>query len=612
MGRLTVEPAAKADGQMGEFVEVFARRVEAMPPGQCPVGMMLGQLQASMAQTCGKCTPCAQGMPKIAALLRDVAEFRATEATVGEIRAKATLLRDTADCAVGWQAGQMVLEGLDAFADEFASHVEAGTCAPGTRQTVPCVTLCPAHVNVPAYIALAEEGRIAEAVKMIRKDNPFPTACALVCEHPCEERCRRTMVDAPVNIRGIKKYIVDTVAADTVETPAPLPSTGKRVAVVGAGPSGLTCAYFLALMGHEVVVHEARKKLGGMMRYGIPAYRFPRERLDEDIRAILGAGSIEVKTECAVDAAEMAKLAGWYDAVYVAIGAQGGKTLALEGADAEGVMSAVDLLGVIGDGEHPDFTGKKVVVIGGGNVAMDCARTSVRLGAESVTVAYRRRLEDMTALPAEVESAIAEGVEMMCLQAPERIEVDAEGRAAALVCQPQRIGAVKRGRPAPVAADKPELRLEADIVLIAVGQAIESAPFEEYGMEADRTYFVADQYLRAMGQEGVFVGGDCQWGPKTVIMAIAAGKTAAANIDHELGFPHELDCGAAVPPARPNDRTAYGRVQVAERPACERKHDFEGVEVPMTDEEAAQECCRCLRCDVYGIGALTGRGLEAW
>lgn len=146
-------------------------------------------------------------------------------------------------------------------------------------------------MNVPAYIALAEEGRIAEAVKMIRKDNPFPTACALVCEHPCEERCRRTMVDAPVNIRGIKKYIVDTVAADTVETPVPLPSTGKRVAVVGAGPSGLTCAYFLALMGHEVVVYEARKKLGGMMRYGIPAYRFPRERLDEDIRAILGAGS---------------------------------------------------------------------------------------------------------------------------------------------------------------------------------------------------------------------------------------------------------------------------------------------------------------------------------
>lgn len=238
MGRLTVEVAARADARTGEFVEAFARRVEAMPPGQCPVGLMLGQLQASAAQTCGKCTPCAQGMPKLAALLGDVAAFRATAATVDEIRDAATLLRDTADCAVGWQAGAMVLAGLDAFADEFASHVEAGACAPGTRQTVPCVTRCPAHVNVPAYIALAEEGRLAEAVKMIRKDNPFPTACALVCEHPCEERCRRTMVDAPVNIRGIKKYIVDTVAADTVETPAPLPATGKRVAVVVPAPRG--------------------------------------------------------------------------------------------------------------------------------------------------------------------------------------------------------------------------------------------------------------------------------------------------------------------------------------------------------------------------------------
>ncbi|WP_418980058.1 NAD(P)-binding protein [Adlercreutzia equolifaciens] len=612
MGRLTVEAAARADARTGEFVEAFARRVEAMPPGQCPVGLMLGQLQASAAQTCGKCTPCAQGMPKLEALLREVAQFRATAATLDEVRVAATLLRDTADCAVGWQAGAMVLAGLDAFADEFASHVEVGMCAPGTRQTVPCVTLCPAHVNVPAYIALAEEGRLAEAVKMIRKDNPFPTACALVCEHPCEERCRRTMVDAPVNIRGIKKYIVDTVAADTVETPAPLAPTGKRVAVVGAGPSGLTCAYFLGLMGHSVTVFERRSRLGGMMRYGIPAYRLPRERLDEDIRAVLGAGDIEVRTGCDIQTDKMRSLVDEFDAVYVAVGAQGGKTLPIEGADAAGVMSAVDVLEAIGDEQYPDFTGKNVVVIGGGNVAMDCARTAVRAGAASVTVAYRRRLEDMTALPSEVEAAMMEGVEMRCLQAPARIEANGEGQVTALICQPQRIGAVRGERPAPVPADKPEVRLAADLVIIAVGQAIECAPFEEFGMQHDRTFLRADDELRAPGFDTVFVGGDCQWGPKTVIMAIAAGKTAAANIDELLGFHHTLDCGATVPPARPNDRTAYGRVQVAERPACERKHDFEGVEVPMTDEEAAQECRRCLRCDVYGIGALTGRGLEAW
>ena len=612
MGRLTVEAAARADARTGEFVEAFARRVEAMPPGQCPVGLMLGQLQASAAQTCGKCTPCAQGMPKLEALLREVAQFRATAATLDEVRVAATLLRDTADCAVGWQAGAMVLAGLDAFADEFASHVEVGMCAPGTRQTVPCVTLCPAHVNVPAYIALAEEGRLAEAVKMIRKDNPFPTACALVCEHPCEERCRRTMVDAPVNIRGIKKYIVDTVAADTVETPAPLAPTGKRVAVVGAGPSGLTCAYFLGLMGHSVTVFERRSCLGGMMRYGIPAYRLPRERLDEDIRAVLGAGDIEVRTGCDIQTDKMRSLVDEFDAVYVAVGAQGGKTLPIEGADAAGVMSAVDVLEAIGDEQYPDFTGKNVVVIGGGNVAMDCARTAVRAGAASVTVAYRRRLEDMTALPSEVEAAMMEGVEMRCLQAPARIEANGEGQVTALICQPQRIGAVRGGRPAPVPADKPEVRLAADLVIIAVGQAIECVPFEEFGMQHDRTYLCADACLQAPGFDTVFVGGDCQWGPKTVIMAIAAGKTAAANIDELLGFHHKLDCGAAVPPAHPNDRTAYGRVQVAERPACERKHDFEGVEVPMTDEEAAQECRRCLRCDAYGIGALTGRGLEAW
>ena len=612
MGKLSIGSYVDANKRMNGLLEPYMRRVESMPPGTCPIAVQQSLLQTCAAQTCGKCTPCREGIPRILDDMEALLNFDAGPAVIADMRKRAKLLRDTADCAIGYNAGTLVLEGLDAFEAEYASHVERGVCADETEQTVPCVTLCPAHVNVPAYIALVQEGDCAGAIKMIRKDNPFPTACALVCEHPCEERCRRTLVDAPLNIRGIKKFAVDTIAADQVATPERAASTGKKVAVIGGGPSGMTCAYFSALMGHDVTVFEGRKKLGGMMRYGIPAYRFPRERLDEDIRAILGVGGIEVEYEHAVDAAEMARIAGEYDAVYVAIGAQGGKTLALDGADAEGVMSAVELLGAIGDGDYPDFTGKKVAVIGGGNVAMDCARTSVRAGAEEVTVAYRRRLEDMTALDAEIESAIAEGIEMMCLQAPVRIEKDAEGNACALVCQPQYISAVKRGRPAPANADKPEVRIDADIVLIAVGQDIQSAPFEEFGMEADRTYFVADEYLAAKGFDNVYVGGDCQWGPKTVIMAIAAGKTAARNIDTMLGFDHQIDFGIEVPPARFNDRTAYGRVQVAERPARERKNDFDYVECPVSAEEAAQECGRCLRCDVFGIGALTGRGLEQW
>lgn len=604
MARLSVAPRAKDDSKFATFLDEYERRVEATPPGMCAVAMQLDLLRAGGCQTCGKCVPCREGIAHIETLLEEVLAFDAEPDVLGEIRAQATVVRDTADCAIGWHAAEVLLAGLNTFKEEFESHVKQGQCREGVAQTVPCETLCPAHVNVPAYIALAGLGDYAGAIGMVRKDNPFPTACAFVCEHPCEKRCRRTLIDAPINIRGIKKFAVDQLAADQVPTPAPAAPTGKKVAIVGGGPSGLTCAYFCALMGHEVHVLEMRKQLGGMMRYGIPAYRFPRERLDEDIRAIVSAGNVTVHTECRIDAEGMRRLSEEYDAVYVAIGAQGGKTLKLDGADAEGVMSAVDLLTKIGDDEYPDFTGKNVVVVGGGNVAMDCARTSVRAGAASVTVAYRRRLEDMTALRAEIDSAMQEGVEMMTLQAPDHIKVE-NGQAVALYTQPQFIGPVKRGRPAPQKADKPPVRVPADVVLIAVGQDIESAPFEEAGMQADRTYFEADDGLKSVGSlDNVFVGGDCQVGPKTVIIAIGAGKVAARNIDDFLGFNHELDCGVEVPPAAANWRQPCGRVNIVERPARERKGDFDAVEVEMSAEEAFQEARRCLRCDHFGCGVL--------
>ena len=604
MARLSVAPRAKDDSKFTTFLDEYERRVEATPPGMCAVAMQLDLLRAGGCQTCGKCVPCREGIAHIETLLEEVLAFDAEPDVLDEIRAQATVVRDTADCAIGWHAAEVLLAGLNTFKEEFESHVKQGQCREGVAQTVPCETLCPAHVNVPAYIALAGSGDYAGAIGMVRKDNPFPTACAFVCEHPCEDRCRRTLIDAPINIRGIKKFAVDQLAADKVPTPAPAAPTGKKIAIVGGGPSGLTCAYFCALMGHEVHVLEMRKQLGGMMRYGIPAYRFPRERLDEDIRAIVSAGNVTVHTECRIDAEGMRRLSEEYDAVYVAIGAQGGKTLKLEGADAEGVMSAVDLLTKIGDDEYPDFTGKNVVVVGGGNVAMDCARTSVRAGAASVTVAYRRRLKDMTALRAEIDSAMQEGVEMMTLQAPDHIEVE-NGQAVALYTQPQFIGPVKCGRPAPQKADKPPVRVPADVVLIAVGQDIESAPFEEAGMQADRTYFEADDGLKSVGSlDDVFVGGDCQVGPKTVIIAIGAGKVAARNIDDYLGFNHELDCGVEVPPAAANWRQPCGRVNIVERPARERKGDFDAVEVEMSAEEAFQEARRCLRCDHFGCGVL--------
>ncbi len=604
--RLSVAPRAHADAKIGGYIDEYTRRVVATPAGMCPLSMQLTMLQTGAAQTCGKCVPCRDGLPRLASLLESVVNCQADEGTLVAMRTLAEMIRDTSDCAIGYTAADAVLRGLDEFADEYRVHVGEHACGIDVGQTVPCETMCPAHVDVPAYIALVAEGDCAGAVNMIRKDNPFPTACAFVCEHPCENRCRRTLIDAPLNIRGIKKFAVDSVHADTVAVPARSSETGRSIAVVGGGPSGLTCAYFLALMGHKVELFEMHKQLGGMLRYGIPAYRFPRERLDEDIRAILSVGGIEVHLETLVGAEEMRDLTERFDAVYVAIGAHVGKGLRMDNANADGVVSAVELLGAIGDGDYPDFHGKKAVVIGGGNVAMDCARTSVRAGADEVTVVYRRRQDDMTALSAEIESAIAEGVEMAVLQSPAGIEVDESGHCTGLITQPQMIGPVKRGRPAPLEANKPQGFVDADIILMAVGQGIVSAPFEEFGMQAERGCFIADEYLRAAGTTNVFVGGDCQTGPATAIRAIGAGKAAARNIDEFLGYHHTLPCDVVVPEPLPNDRTPKGRVEILERPARERRADFLEVECAMSLEEAMQECGRCLRCDHYGCGAFVG------
>lgn len=613
---MTIDVAGVDEERLCGVVDHGIRGLEATAPDTCPLKVLLTRLYAVTTQSCGKCVPCYHGVPLMVVLLQKMIDLDASSDDLEQLKAYAKMASELSDCAVGYEAGSIALEMLEAFSDEFELHACSGECSHAGFRMVPCETLCPAHVNVPAYIALVGGGDYAGAINMIRRDNPFPTACALVCEHPCERRCRRTVVDAPLNIRGIKKFAVDQRHADTVEAPKRLPDTGKRVAVVGAGPSGLTCAYFLALMGHSVTVFEGRKRLGGMLRYGIPAYRFPRERLDEDIRAILSVGGIEVRTEVQVDELMMRDIRSSYDAVYVAIGAQVGKRLKIDGAESEGVYSAVDVLGRIGDDDYPDFTGLSVAVIGGGNVAMDCARTAIRARAKEVSVIYRRRREDMTALEAEIDAAVCEGVELRCLQAPVAIEADDAGHARHMLVQPQYIGPVKAGRPAPVTADKPALRVPADIVLIAVGQDVVSSPFESFGMKAQRNVFSADAYLAAQTEVGadvlgVFVGGDCQTGPATAIRAIGAGKTAAYNIDDFLGFDHELDCGVVVPDPNANNRVPTGRVEVMERPASLRKFDFGYVEEDVSFEETVQECGRCLRCDCYGFLSPEQRGTLA-
>ena len=560
-------------------------------------------------QTCGKCVPCRAGVEQIVRKLDAIVDGKGTTEDLDTLRSVANAIVDGADCALGIRIGQLVQSAMGSFAAEFQTCVEGGT-ARITPVGVPCSVDCPAHVDIPGYIALVGEERYADAVRLIRRDNPFPTVCAFICEHPCEHHCRRQVVDAPVAIRDLKRVAVDK--AGDVPTPQPLELTGKRVAVIGGGPAGLTCAYYLRLMGHEVEVFERQPELGGMLRYGIPAYRLPRERLDAEIASILGTGITVHLNEDVTGTLPLAKLRDEFDAVFVAIGAHTDKKLGFENEEAEGVMSAVQILRGIGLGQMPDFTGAKVVVVGGGNVAMDCVRSAKRLGAESVVCAYRRRKADMTALPEEVEGAIAEGVEIKELTAPVAISVDENGRANGLVVKPQVIGTVRGGRPAPVDAEEPAYTIDADYVIVAVGQDIESQNFTSAGMRENRGRLAGDDTTMVSELGGMFVGGDCSSGPATVIKAIAAGKVAAANIDAYLGFNHHLDVDVEVPAARHADITAAGRNIALERSANERKDDFDLFELCMTDQAAQMEAHRCLRCDRHGFNTLNKEWGAAW
>lgn len=610
MSRLSIITQNKAQATVEELYKDVERRITASPSGLCPVDLASSFLKMCHAQSCGKCVPCRIGLGQLVKLMEKILDGDGEMEYIDLIEKTAKSVYFSADCAIGYEAAKMVLKALQGFRDDFVEHIEHNRCTCELNQPVPCVAQCPAGVDIPGYIALIEDGRYADAVRLIRKDNPMPAVCGLICEHPCEVRCRRSMMDDPVNIRGLKRFAVDN--AGVVPVPKPAEATGKRVAVIGGGPGGISAAYYLALMGHDVTIFEARKNLGGMLRYGIPNYRLPRKILDEEINQILSVG-IKVETQVKIgEKPSVLDLKKKFDAVYIAIGAHIDKKIGIEGEDADGVISAVEMLRNIGDDEYPDFKDKNVVVIGGGNVAMDVARSAIRLGANKVQIVYRRRKVDMTAMREEVEGAVEEGCEILELCSPLRIEKDKDNKAVALWVKPQIVGNIERGRPKPVNSQQEDKRLECDLVLVAIGQGIESNEFEKYGIPIKRGVIDALNWSGVKDIAGVFAGGDCVTGPATVIRAIAAGKVAAANIDEYLGYSHTITADVEVPQIRLDDRQSCGRVNLTERNALERCLDFEPFECGMTLEEAKQESRRCLRCDHFGFGIFKGGRNEKW
>jgi heterodisulfide reductase subunit A-like polyferredoxin len=471
-----------------------------------------------------------------------------------------------------------------------------------------CVDACPIHTNVLGYLKHISEGRFEEAYRLIRATNPLPSACGRVCYAPCESVCNRGQLDQPLAIRDLKRFAVDQFADIPFEIPQ-VQKTGKKVAIVGAGPAGLACAHDLAIEGHDATVFEAMPEAGGMLRYAIPEYRLPKDEVRKEVSYIEQLG---VTIKCGVLVGrdiDAAQLTSEYDALFIGTGAPKGVRPGSEGEDLPGITDGLEFLRAINAGE-PVATGAVVAVIGGGNTAVDCARTAKRLGAKTVKVIYRRTREEMPAAGEEIEALLHEGVEIEFLTNPVRFSGQS-GRVASMECIRMALGeqdASGRKRPVPVPGS--EFSTAVDTVILALGQAVDTGFTAGLAVSLGKNGIITiDPSTGATNVEGVFAGGDVVTGPAYVIDAIAAGKNAAQSINRYLKGEVET-CGAEQRTPEPltadqltrltTSQLPADRIIMSEEPVKDRVADFREVGLGYSPEEAIKEASRCLAGQIEG------------
>ncbi len=550
-------------------------------------------------ESCGKCVPCRVGTKQMLDMLTRITRGSGEMADIDRLVQLGGMIKEASLCGLGQTAPNPVLSTIRYFRDEYEAHILQKRCLAHTCKALApsaCVSACPAHVNVPEYVAFIAEGRFADALEVIRRRNPLPSVCGRACDHPCEQFCRRGDIDAPVSIRHLKRFVSDRVK-DAGRPPAWRGPRQGRVAVVGAGPAGLTAAYFLALMGREVTVFEAMDRPGGVLATGIPTYRLPRAALNRDIEYIKRTG-VTIQTGRKVKSIQELRDAG-FNAVFLAVGAHKSVRLDIPGETADGVEDAMTFLRKVNLGQLAELRGR-VVVIGGGNAAIDSARTALRLGADSVTLLYRRGLEQMPAIREEIDEALHEGVRMQFLVAP--IAIEGQGRATGVRCAEMTLGeADESGRRRPVPKPGSDKLVEADRVIVAIGQGPELDFASADGqLVVSRGRLAADPVTQRSGEGYIFAGGDAVTGPATIIEAVAAGQRAAQAIDVFLGGRGELPPNEAHAPRGKGDESeaASPRQPVRAVPRAKRKGNFAEVLKGYTCQAALAEARRCLRCDL--------------
>jgi NADH-quinone oxidoreductase subunit F len=579
-----------------------------MDEDTCMVDLAKFFIEFVQDESCGKCAPCRIGTKRMLEILERITHGEGKEGDVELLIDLGEQIKASALCGLGQTGPNPVLSTIRYFRHEYDQHIRDKKCLASVCASLflaPCQNSCPADVDVPLYVDLTRQGRFGEAHAVIRMDNPLPMVCGRVCNHPCERKCRRGQLDTAINIRALKRFVAEYPLEGngaTFQLPAPAAAKVEKVAIVGSGPSGLTAANYLARKGYQVTVYEALPVLGGMLAVGIPEYRLPKKALKKEIELLEKLG-VRFKTKIKIGRdVSLTDLRAKSDAVYVAIGAQQGQKLGIPGEDAEGVLDAVSFLRDINLGQAKDLKGKTVLVIGGGNAAVDAARSSLRLGAKKVTIVYRRSKAEMPALEEEIEEAEREGIEIRTLLAPKRI-VAKGGKVAGLECLECTLGEFDpSGRRRPVPKNGSEFTLNADVVVAGVGQAIAlDGMVDKTGIEVDkRGAIAACDKTGATKMDGVFAGGDCVTGPDTVIAAIAAGKRAATAIDKYLGGDGVLLRKPEIARKLTADiiEDEMPREAVPCVPVEKRLGDFTEVELGYAAGQAKVEASRCLRCDV--------------